>query len=76
MAQTEIMTVKGLRHAIKTCKEVNAVVRFGVSEAWVKLAKTEALYLIENFNDSDTPDDHEMYTGRFGMVENGILYIG
>lgn len=73
----EIMSVGELRTAIKNAKLVLCQVRFGVSEQWVKLAKQEALELVKNADNNQTPGDFEMYGDTFGSIgSDGILYLG
>jgi hypothetical protein len=73
---TDITHVADLRIAINTASEVLAQVRFGCSEKWVRISKADARQLITGWKRSDTPEDHEMYSGTFGEFNSGILYLG
>lgn len=74
--QHPIKTVHGLRHAIRTCREVLIQPRFGTSEAWVKITKIEAQRLTEGMPAMHTPDDAEMSDGHFATFDGEFLYLG
>ena len=72
----DIKTVKEFRKAVKDCREVRIGVRFGVADAYVKIAKADALKLVKGWGGNTTGRELEMYTGDFGRLEDGILYAG
>ena len=76
MKQVEIMTVPELKDAIQKANEVKAVIRFGCSERWSKITKQAALDLCCGFPNDTTPENAEMYSGSFGSVIDGTLYLG
>lgn len=72
----EIKTKDQLRDAIGSCREVRVLPRFGTSETWIRIFKLDALELLKSIEDGSTPEDCGMYSGMFGELENGILYLG
>ena len=71
-----IETIKGLKAEIKRCPEIYVCPRFGVSERWLRITKNEALYLIENYNDTDTATTLELdKLGEIVNQSNGKKYI-
>jgi len=72
----EIRDLKVLRRAISKAGEVYVQPRFGTAECWVKISKREAKNLVAHFTAGTTPEDAEMYTGMFGTVDGGALYLG
>ena len=70
------MALKELRAAIKVAKTVLMAPRFGVSESWVKVSKADALGLVKGAAGSATAEDFSMYTGEFGELRDGVLYLG
>lgn len=74
--RTTIMTVSELRKAIKVADMILIQVRFGVYESWVKISKIEANDIVKSMSPVTTPGGFEMYTGTFGYVEDGMLYLG
>lgn len=71
-----ITTWSQLRDAIGSCREVQVMPRFGVSETWIRVLKLDALRLLASIDKDATPEDCGMYSGAFGQLENGILYLG
>lgn len=72
----DIKTVKGLRYAIRKCDAVYIQPRFGCSESYVRISKTEANRLADSLSNC-TPEQVEMYSGSFGHVdESNDLYLG
>ncbi len=67
---------KELFKQIVKSRAVYCQLRFGVSETWFKLTKNEAYRLAHTIGDGQTPNDMEMYSGSFGYVESGNLYLG
>lgn len=77
MADEEITTLKRLRSAIREAKEVYVQPRFGSSERWSRVSKTEVMALIKGMTDAHTPQFYEMPTGLYGTLEaDGSLYVG
>lgn len=74
--RTTIMTVSELRKAIKKADVVMIQVRFGVYESWIKISKIEATVIANSMSPDTTPGSFEMYSGEFGYVEDGTLYLG
>ena len=73
----DIITVKELREAVKTADIVVAQVRFGASEAWVKIPKKEVYSeLLAGLEEDENPTDYEYWTGVFGTLKDGVLYLG
>lgn len=75
----KITTVRELRNAIREANDVLIQARFGVSERWLKITKREAMTLFDDltYGDEDaTPDGFEMFTGTFGELRDGTLYLG
>jgi hypothetical protein len=74
---TDIMTVKQLKAAIKAASEIVIQPRFGASEHWVKISKAEAKALAANLGpNTTTPEEAEMYSGSFGLLDGATLYLG
>lgn len=74
---TDIKTVKDLRKSIREAKMVLVQPRFGLSEAYVKISKREAVAMMDGLTDDMTPDSLGMATDSFASVnEIGELYIG
>jgi hypothetical protein len=74
--EIQITTVKALRSAIRNCDAVYAQLRFGMSERWVKITKSEAIQLADDLGDETTPECMSMYSGVFGSLTSGDLYLG
>jgi hypothetical protein len=71
----QIETVAELRKAVKAASECLIQVRFGCCEKWIKIAKSEVLgQLLVGLEGA--PEHNEMYSGYFGELDNGILYLG
>lgn len=68
-APAQIMTIPELRKFIKEADVVLGVLRFGASESWIKISKKEALFLVRDYADTDTPEELEMFGGSFGSLE-------
>ena len=74
---TRLRTVKELRIAIDEARTVYAQLRFGVSEEWVKISKVAARSLVATMREDTTPEQMEMGTSDFGMIdEQWDLYLG
>lgn len=72
----KIMTIPELRKFVKKADVIFAMVRFGCSEEWLKITKKEALFLLDGFEDGDTPKDLEMFGDSFGSLETVISIAG
>ena len=81
-ALSEINSIPELRKFIEEADQVLGTVRFGFVEKWIKIPKKEALYLIRNIPDTETPKNCEMFGGTFGSLEiddntgKMTLYLG
>jgi hypothetical protein len=69
-------TVKEFRAAVKAATKVVVMPRFGLSEAWVGITKADALGLVKGAKGDATAEEFSMFTGEFGSVTDGVLYIG
>lgn len=71
---TDLKTIKETRAAIKAARVVYVEPRFGTSETWVRISKADALFILRGM--TGTPHANEMYTDRFGSVQDGAVYLG
>jgi hypothetical protein len=72
-----ISTVPELKRALRQAREVVVLPRFGCSETWVRISKADAAVLVGKLGGKDTtPEQAEMYSGDFGLLDNGTLYLG
>lgn len=71
-----LMTVKEARAAVKKAKRVVIRPRFGLVEKEIIITKKEALYLLEDIADDETPESMEMYGSSFGEDDNGYVRLG
>ena len=77
MAKVEHMTIRDLRRAIRKARTCYVTPRYGLTERYLRVAKAEALFLVEGFDNSLSPGDLEMYAGCFGHTDDeGDLYLG
>lgn len=81
MNDKELHTIAQVKKAIKKADQICIQPRFGVSEKWIRITKEQARILIEGFDDDATPQQSEMFTGRFGeLADEGrlgkTLYLG
>jgi hypothetical protein len=72
----DISTIRELRAAIKGAREIRAEIRFGCSERWVRISKTDAVALVRDLGKVATAADAEMYSGTFGSFDGDTLYLG
>ena len=73
---TDLMTIREVRRAVRKAQSVFVEARFGVAERDIKITKSEAIGLLATFEDDTTPEQAEMYSGRFGVVVGGDVYLG
>jgi hypothetical protein len=72
----QLKTKPALKAAIKTARAIKAQIRFGCSERWVQITKTQAYDLIADIDAKTTPDQMEMFSGQFGELDGATLYLG
>lgn len=73
----EIVTIKRLKQAIRTTRNIYVQPRFGTSERWIRVSKKDALELIDGMTDDKKPYDYEMTGDIYGTLEDdGTLSIG
>ena len=81
-ADVEIHSIPELRKYIKKADLILGMLHFGVVEKRIKVSKKEALYLIEDLEDSETAEDLGIYGSNFGSIEiddktgKMTLYLG
>lgn len=68
-APARIASLPELRKFIKEADLILGMLRFGVVEKRTKVSKKEALYLIEDLEDSDTAEDLGIFGSNFGSIE-------
>lgn len=75
----EINTVAELRKAIKDkrTKDVYVQPRFGLSEIYLRITKTEALIMLAGYDADATAEDCEVYAGSFDTdgLGTGSIYL-
>lgn len=72
----DVTEVNQLKACIRRARVILIQPRFGNSETWVKISKREADELVRGFKQGETPEHHEMYSGSFGELRDGVLYLG
>ena len=74
-----IDTIADLRRAIRDprTKDVYVQARFGISETYVRITKSEALYLLKGYDADFTAADCEVYGEEFDTdgLGNGSIYL-
>lgn len=74
MSENEIHTVKGIRCAIKHADNIYVQPNLGVTEEWVRISFSEALYLFKDVDGRRTSRDYEAC--MLGHMIDRDLYIG
>lgn len=79
MITERVYTVKRLKEAIAEVNTVMVFAKFGLSESYVKITKSEARFLIKNMGNT-TPDEYNMGTSYFCTIHEAdgekILMLG